>query len=370
MRVLALEPWLGGSHERFLAQWRARSEHEVEVVGLPARHWKWRMASGGWRLAEKVRQEGVGRPDVLFASSLCELGQLYGFLPADWGDVPAVLYFHENQLTFPLRAGQERDLTHGWQNLLSCARATRVVFNSGFHRDEVRRAADELLARLPNPKPTAAVRNALASADVVWPGVDLEEIPLGPGAPAGAPLRVGFNHRIEHDKDPVAFLDACVEARRRGAALEVVLLGARFEKAPDGVRERLELLGDAVLFAGFDPDRASYAARLGACDVVVSTAIHEFYGMAMLEALAAGCAVLAPDRLAYPETLPTAVEGVVLHADDVAERLVALTRSCDALRSLGSRERRRRAAGPHDAGATARRLDALVHSLARTGENR
>ena len=308
LSILALEPWLGGSHEQFLLQWQASSEHEVRLVGLPARHWKWRMASGGWRLAEKVIREDVPRPDVIFVSSLCELAQLYGFLPNGWGDVPSVLYFHENQLTYPLQA--------------------------------------------------------LEQADFIWPGIDCGGFPLGAGAPESAPLRVGFNHRMEHDKDPIAFLDACIEARKRGADLEVVLMGAKFDKAPEGVSARLEQLGDAALFAGFDDDRATYAARLGTCDVVVSTALHEFYGMAMLEALTTGCALLAPDRLAYPEVLPTSVEGVELFADsELAVRLTQHARECPRLRDTQARARRRTAALPHDSAASAKALDRLAREI-------
>jgi hypothetical protein len=38
---------------------------------------------------------------------------------------------------------------------------------------------------------------------------------------------------------------------------------------------------------------------------VLSTAHHEFQGLAVLEGAAYGCVPLAPNRLAYPEWIPT-----------------------------------------------------------------
>jgi len=54
---------------------------------------------------------------------------------------------------------------------------------------------------------------------------------------------------------------------------------------------------------GFIADRASYASLLGSCDVVLSTARHDFQGLAVQEACMHGCTPLAPAVLAYPEYL-------------------------------------------------------------------
>ena len=76
---------------------------------------------------------------------------------------------------------------------------------------------------------------------------------------------------------------------------------------------------------GFLADRAEYQAALSASDVAVSTAHHEFFGIAMVEAVAAGCFPLTPRRLAYPEVLGT--DSDWFHdgtAEDLARRLIEL----------------------------------------------
>lgn len=365
---LAVEPWLGGSHERFLAQWRMRSRHRVEIEGLAARQWKWRMRSAAWEIARALARRDAQPPDLLLASGFLDLPSFLGFLPPGWSARPSVLYLHENQLTYPPRPGEERaerDAHYGFTNLLSCARASAVCFNSAFHRDSFASAARELLARLPQPNPGRELERALERARVVSPGVDLDEIPLGLGAPAGSPLRVVFNHRWEHDKDPRAFLAAAAEAWRRGARLELVLLGERFEREPEGVAPLLEMLGPAIVHQGFAASRAEYARLLGTADLVVSTARHEFFGLAVCEALATGCAPLLPRRLSYPEILPEALAEEGFYADEaeLAARLVRAAEDPERLRRREWRERARAAVAPFSAAETARALDHLCEEL-------
>jgi len=368
IRILAVEPWLGGSHARALEGWRRHSGHELELIGLPDRHWRWRMRDGARALAERLSERACDVPDVLWASDYLDVPTFYGFLPGAWSAIPLVLYFHENQLTYPrapgaAEAGSERDLHPAYTHVLSCLRASRVVFNSGFHRAEFRAAAERFLRALPGGAPRARLEQRLEESVVVGPGVELDRIPLGAGPAPGEPLTIAFPHRCEHDKDPAAFLEAVLRAAelgldRRGFALH--LCGERYAELPPGVAERLERLRGHVASDGYRESFAEYAHVLGRCDVVVSTARHEFYGIAVLEALAAGCAPLLPDRLSYPELLGREHAARLFgQPARLAGALVEAAGRLEELRRPAARAVWRELAARHDAARSAAALDGI-----------
>jgi len=133
-----------------------------------------------------------------------------------------------------------------------------------------------------------------------------------PRRPQGEPdvLNIVWNHRWEYDKGPsllCAIVDALVA---RGLRFRLHLLGQRFRQAPAefaALQSRLAhwytLAGIAPGITGFIEDRDEYRELLARSDVVLSTALHDFQGLAVLEASALGCAPLAPQRLVYPEYL-------------------------------------------------------------------
>jgi glycosyltransferase involved in cell wall biosynthesis len=358
--ILALEPWLGGSHAVFLESWARRSRHRLRIEGLKARHWRWRMRAGAWELARRIKDQGP--PDVLFMSDYVDLPSLFGFLPKAWSEVPTLLYFHENQLTYPGQGGaEEPDFHLGFTNILSCVRADAVIFNSAWHQGDFQRAAVELLAQLPKPNPRVELLARLKEAAVISPGVDTGSIPLGSGGEG--PLRVAFNHRWEHDKDPRSFLSACSEAIRAGSELELVLLGERFASTPPGLEGLLAELAPHLVHEGYAPDRASYAALLGASDIVVSAALHEFFGMAVAEGLAAGCTPLVPNRLAYPEVLGEELSSHLYEGGELTSRLIEHARNPDELRDESTRALMRGRATAWEAASTSEDLDELAEAI-------
>jgi hypothetical protein len=146
VKILALEPYYGGSHQAFLDGWAAHSRHEWTVLGLPAYKWKWRMRHAAITMADRVRESvNTGSTwDALFCSDMLNLAEFLGLAPGPLRNIPSVAYFHESQLTYPVRQESERDWHFAFTNLTTALAARQVWFNSAFHRDAFLEAGSAL----------------------------------------------------------------------------------------------------------------------------------------------------------------------------------------------------------------------------------
>lgn len=307
-RVLLVEPFHGGSHGAWADGLARHSRHEVVVVSHEAVAWRWRLRGGALTLADGARAAVAdhGPPDVVLASSLVDLPRFLGFSRRFLGDPAVVRYVHESQMLYPASpnargpAGDEFPLVD-W---LSMAVADEVWCNSGFHRDVLLAALPDLLHRSPDRSHADRLPGVAARCHVVPVGVDLADVaspPRNGGEPSDggdAPL-VLWNQRWDHDKDPAAVFRALGRLADEGAAFRVAVLGENVRVDPREFTEARDRLGDRVVAWGF-AERADYVAWLGRSDVVVSAAHHEFFGIAVVEALAAGCVPVLPDRQSYP----------------------------------------------------------------------
>ncbi len=192
MKVLALEPYLGGSHQAFLDGWRKSSRHDWTVLGLPAYKWKWRMRHAAVTFAQQVAtwdREG-NRWDVLFASDMLNLAEFVGLIPERVQRLPRVAYFHENQLTYPNQRQDVRDYHFAFTNFTTALAADQSWFNSAFHQNEFLGALRIFLARMPDFQPLEQVDQIAERSVVQYPGVG--SFPRRPERLDG-PLRVLWN---------------------------------------------------------------------------------------------------------------------------------------------------------------------------------
>jgi glycosyltransferase involved in cell wall biosynthesis len=340
LHILALEPYDGGSHRAFLDGWRERSRHRFTPFTLPAHSWKWRMRHAAVTFAaEAARLADAGMDaadpfDVIFSTDMLNLAEFRGLAPPAVAPLPAVCYFHENQLTYPVREERERDAHFGFSNMIAALAAEAVWFNSRFHRESFLEALAAFLARMPDRAPRSAVERIRQRSSVQAPGVEVPKRASQTAPDRERPLHLLWAARWEHDKNPEAFFAALRLLRALGTPFRLSVLGERFAEAPACFETAREEFTDAIVRWGYQPTRAAYFQALAEADVFVSTALHEFFGLSAVEAAGQGCVPALPRRLAYPEVFAdergAPIEGFFY--GESAENLAAHVQRLSALR--------------------------------------
>lgn len=82
-----------------------------------------------------------------------------------------------------------------------------------------------------------------------------------------------------------------------------------FEQARSRLKHRIVWFGYVERFA-------EYARWLWRGDIVVSTALHEFFGAAVVEAIYCGCQPILPNRLTYPQFVPEVSRASCLYSTE------------------------------------------------------
>ncbi|XP_044834218.1 glycosyltransferase-like domain-containing protein 1 isoform X3 [Mauremys mutica] len=149
MSILLIEAFYGGSHKQ-LADLLQEEIEECVLYTLPAKKWHWRARTAALYFMQTVPANANYR--ILFASSVLNLTELIALRP-DLGKLKKVLYFHENQLAYPVQKYQERDFQYGYNQILSCLVADIVVFNSAFNMESFLTSIGKFLKLIPDHRP-------------------------------------------------------------------------------------------------------------------------------------------------------------------------------------------------------------------------
>ncbi|NXN70929.1 GTDC1 protein, partial [Himantopus himantopus] len=400
MSVLLIEAFYGGSHKQLMDLLQEELQEDCVLCTLPAKKWHWKARTAALYFMQTVPTSTNYR--ILFASSVLNLAELAALRP-DLGKLKKVLYFHENQLAYPVQKCRERDFQYGYNQILSCLVADVVVFNSAFNMESFLTSIGKFMKLIPDHRPKDLEKIIRPKCQVLYfpvrfpdvsrfmpehklahlekvmgvrrngdayqseaqqksgalmktrdahresglceaqPGpcsAQQEGLPSPRTAPARAatsgaaestnpcqeedkqhltfnlsnilsgrdcqqrPLHVAWPHRWEHDKDPETFFKVLLKLKEKDLPFHVSVLGEAFTEIPDIFPEAKKALGSSVLHWGYLPSKDDYFQALCMADVVISTAKHEFFGVAMVEAVYCGCYPLCPKALVYPEIFP------------------------------------------------------------------
>jgi len=301
MKILALEPYYGGSHKSFLDGWISRSEHNWDLLTQPANSWKWRMRITAISFADEVNKRLANGEtwDVLFCSDMLNLAEFYGLVDKRIRNIPSVVYFHENQLTYPNRVESDRDYQFVATNMTTALAAGRVWFNSEFHKTEFPTKLSKFIQKFPSEKPENIIERIRDKSTVQHPAINVPE-PKEIDK-TNRPLQILWAARWEHDKNPEDFFAAIKRLARKRVNFRLSIIGEHFTEIPEVFTQAKTDYADIIDHWGFQPTYEDYIAALQNANVVVSTAIHEFFGISMVEAIASGAYPVLPNRLSYPE---------------------------------------------------------------------
>jgi glycosyltransferase involved in cell wall biosynthesis len=327
LNILWFDAFHGGSHAAVSQGFQHYSRHRVELLTLPINGgWRWRMRGAAVTFA-RLSRSLTKRPDLIVVTDMLDLATFRALSADVLGGIPTALYFHENQLTYPLPAGRSQDLSFAWTNYTSALSADALLFNSDFHRRSFIDALPGLLGRFHDYQEIDSIVRIAAKAQVLPPGVDLRFFDAFSRPPHdGGPPILLWNSRWEYDKQPDLFFNALNELDARGIDFRLIVAGEHIDpNAADFVAAR-ERWADRIVHWGYVPDRARYGELLQRADIVVSTAIQEFFGIGVVEALYCGCIPLLPRRLSYPDLLPEAYYRDCLYSSDagLVERLASV----------------------------------------------
>ncbi len=324
--VLVLEPWYQGSHRSWVEGWRSNSKHTIDVVTGSDSGWRRSLVTAPSRFAEAINE--TSQPiDALVASTPIDLATLLGLLDRSKYRPPTLLYMHESQIGYPAgpKGGQAyRAMITDWNSIMS---ADKVVVATQFH-------ADLLLEHMPSFADDLVegfgtkTRSVLEDLHVVPVGVETSG--LHPKVLSG-PIRVLWNHRWSHDKNPGEFVHAMTILAAEGHQFELYALGEVERSGEKSYRRLQAQLPERIRVSGTQT-KEIYRQALCSSDLVVSTAQHEFFGLAIAEAIAAGARPVLPDRLAYPEIIPENLSSQFLYQGSLEEALRStLTQSRDEI---------------------------------------
>jgi glycosyltransferase involved in cell wall biosynthesis len=296
------------------------------------------------RLAKRLRRL---RPDVVHANSL--KAAVYGGAAARLAGVPFLWHLHDRIAADYLPPAAVRLL-----RTLAARVPDSIVANS--------RATLATLGR--------AGRDGVVIANPVLPGPSSN---VRPGDRRAAPLTVGMIGRLAPWKGQTVFLDAFATAFPDGPEQAVIVGAALFGE--DDYEESLFKraaalgLGNRVEFRGF---REDVMGELAGMDIAVHASIvPEPFGRVVVEALAAGVAVIASDAGGPAEIITPGVDGLLTPPGDVDALAGSMRRLADdpdlreRLQDAG-----RRRAGDFAPASIAREFTAAYRELLRTRRTR
>lgn len=375
MRILLISAYEASSHKAWAdSLMKGLGQHEWTYLSLPARHFAWRIRGNAMSFAFDPHNKPIldDSYDVVMATSMTDVTGLKAFCPA-LQTLPWLLYFHENQFAYPANDKQQGLVEMQMMTLYSALAADQCVFNSHFNKRSFFAGARALLKKLPDFVSPDWLNKIESTADVLSVPLEIPQAPTFSRSKASlteknmtSPIKLVWSARWEFDKGPERLLAILKELKRQNIDFEIAILGEQFRTTPPVFAQIQAQYSEHICQFGFAPSRWEYLSFLSSSHMVLSTALHEFQGLAVLEAVALGCLPVLPDRQVYPEWF----ESRFLYQSHLEDLEQEARSAVDLILKLATTPQTKPNVAHFYASNLLVEYDALLHKLTQSGVDR
>ncbi len=306
MHITLIEPFFTGSHQQWAEGWQKYSRHEIEILSMKGRHWKWRMFGGAVTMAREFKEK-IKKTDLIVVSDMLDLTTFLALTKKETQGIRVAIYFHENQLTYPWSPTDEdvkkgRHNEYAFMNYTSALAADKLFFNSNYHLQSFLSALPDFLKQFPDAQELQNVDILKNKSEVLHLGVDLNKMD-----DFDVKSRIKkypiflWNHRWEYDKNPESFFDIFLSLKKEGYLFQLIILGEKYARSPSIFETIKKELKNKIIHIGYAESFQEYVQWLKMADVLPVTSTQDFFGGSIVEAMYCGVVPLLPNRLAYPE---------------------------------------------------------------------
>ncbi|MDA3896777.1 MAG: DUF3524 domain-containing protein [Desulfobacteraceae bacterium] len=300
MKYLFIESFSIGSHALFAKGLADASSHSFDVIEMTGENYRWRMLGAALYMVETI--PGIDKYDGIIVTDLFNLADFKALVGPKCP--PVMIYFHENQLTYPQPVGDKSVFMLGMINITTALAADMVLFNSIMHQEAFLKAVPQFLNRGRDYTPKGIAEKIRQKSTVLYPGITLPSSSDVDVQKQTDPPLIIWNHRWGFDKNHQQFFNVLEKLQERGINFRLALMGENFGKIPGEFIQAQKTFKKEIVQFGYVDSRAEYINWLKQGNIVISTAIQENFGMSVVEAMIMGCIPLLPNRLSYPEILP------------------------------------------------------------------
>ncbi len=338
MNILFIEPFYAGSHKTWLDQLSQYSTHNIDLLTMDGKFWKWRMHGASITMASKLTQI-KDTPDLIIVSDMIDLAAFIALSRNTltmMGNPKIGIYFHENQLSYPLPESSKdvavnKNVHYGMINYTSALSADFVMFNSCYNRDSFLDELSLILNNMPDYSHTKTI-DLSNTIDSIFKKTHI--LPIGFETPVFlSPSKLNkmyskysnihrkkpmilWNHRLEYDKNPVIFFKTLIRLKKANYNYQLALLGGLSQRNRKKYKYYLDQLEDEIVIQDYLPYE-DYLFFLNIADILPVTSNHDFFGISVMEGIAYNCTPLLPNRLTYPALYNiTDNPDIFYHSDD------------------------------------------------------